>query len=203
MDSDFTPQAMEEDSGKHVLHVDHAYENSQQGVSTILPQHLPIRYLFTISRLKQLQGALPKYHPTSLSCQPSHLPPIFSLSLSNSQNLHRSVLTRAMASSSQNLSVPTDRPSSPPLLDCYVCLRMAKRKPERRQEGPSQIWLLCDNRFCITHKGKEEGVCEINHETYYSKQRHHDIHEVDIYPSLEERNRRMAEAWSRYNSGKS
>ena len=44
---------------------------------------------------------------------------------------------------------------------------MRLRKPELKDKLPKQLCLLCDRPFCIDHKGSEDGVCEINHETYY------------------------------------
>lgn len=40
--------------------------------------------------------------------------------------------------------------------------------------------ILCQRGFCDKHHGTEEGVCEVNHQTYY--QRH--SHLPNIYPSL-------------------
>ncbi|RMJ26579.1 hypothetical protein PHISP_02571 [Aspergillus sp. HF37] len=44
---------------------------------------------------------------------------------------------------------------------------MRLRKPHLKDNPPTQLCLLCDRAFCVDHKGKEEGVCEIDHETYY------------------------------------
>ena len=44
-----------------------------------------------------------------------------------------------------------------------------------------QTCLLCDRNFCEKHKGKEEGVCEIYHETYYRK---HHPQTPAIFPNL-------------------
>jgi len=35
------------------------------------------------------------------------------------------------------------------------------------QVGGVALCLLCDRLYCERHKGKEDGVCEINHMTYY------------------------------------
>lgn len=44
---------------------------------------------------------------------------------------------------------------------------MRLKKPHLQDTLPTQICLLCDRAFCVDHKGKEDGVCEINHRTYY------------------------------------
>ena len=46
-----------------------------------------------------------------------------------------------------------------------------------------QKCLLCNRNFCEKHKGTDEGVCEVNHGTYY--QRHHRL--PNVYPTLEAR----------------
>lgn len=79
---------------------------------------------------------------------------------------------------------------SDPFDDCYVCARMRLRKPEWRQPGLSETCLLCNNRFCEKHKSPDglEGVCEMNHQTYCSKQTHKEFHApVKIFVSLEAR----------------
>jgi hypothetical protein len=50
---------------------------------------------------------------------------------------------------------------------CHVHNRMRLRKPHLKDNLPTQLCLLCNRAFCVDHKGKQEGVCEINHETYY------------------------------------
>ncbi|CDM30538.1 unnamed protein product [Penicillium roqueforti FM164] len=50
---------------------------------------------------------------------------------------------------------------------CHVHDRMRLRKPHLKDNLPTQLCLLCNRAFCIDHEGKEDGVCEINHETYY------------------------------------
>lgn len=73
-------------------------------------------------------------------------------------------------------------------MTCHICLRMAHRKPSWRQHGLAKTCLLYNNEFCPLHKGKEGGVCEINHQTYYRKAKHHILHAPRIiYPSLEVR----------------
>jgi hypothetical protein len=52
--------------------------------------------------------------------------------------------------------------------DCHICERMAETK-SITQEGDAALCLLCDRLYCEKYKGKEEGVCEINHLTYYRK----------------------------------
>jgi hypothetical protein len=46
---------------------------------------------------------------------------------------------------------------------------MRLRKSHLKDNLPNQLCLLCCRAFCVDHKGKEDGVCEINHETYYYK----------------------------------
>ncbi|KAL4876209.1 hypothetical protein BJY04DRAFT_200356 [Aspergillus karnatakaensis] len=54
---------------------------------------------------------------------------------------------------------------------CHVHDRMRLRKPHLKDTLPIQLCVLCNRHFCVDHKGKEDGVCEINHETYYHKHR--------------------------------
>ncbi|KAL3473604.1 hypothetical protein BJX99DRAFT_233193 [Aspergillus californicus] len=44
---------------------------------------------------------------------------------------------------------------------------MRERKPYLRDKLPTQLCVLCNRSFCVDHKGKEDGVCEINHLSYY------------------------------------
>lgn len=81
-------------------------------------------------------------------------------------------------------------PSSEP--DCYVCRRMNSRKPTI-QVGGSATCLLCNKVFCERHKGKEEGVCETNHVSYY---RNHPLRWGTISPSLEARKDTLGERGS-------
>lgn len=60
---------------------------------------------------------------------------------------------------------------------------MRLRKPELKDKLPQQLCLLCDRPFCIDHKGSENGVCEINHETYYLN--HPELHGY-IYRTYED-----------------
>ncbi|KAH7193880.1 uncharacterized protein B0J16DRAFT_86859 [Fusarium flagelliforme] len=50
---------------------------------------------------------------------------------------------------------------------CHVHNRMRLRKPHLKDNLPNQLCLLCNRAFCVDHKGKQERVCEINHESYY------------------------------------
>ena len=76
--------------------------------------------------------------------------------------------------------------------DCYVCCQMRERKGYRNQEGPTKRCLLCNNPYCDTHKGRIEGVCEINHRTYCSKESHRRRHApVEIYVSMEARQKAL------------
>jgi hypothetical protein len=60
------------------------------------------------------------------------------------------------------------------------------KKPYLKDRLPNQLCHLCDQAFCINHKRKEEGVCEINHETYY---KNHPGAQYNIY--------RMYKEWKR------
>lgn len=71
---------------------------------------------------------------------------------------------------------------------CRVCGQMQERRAWK-QTGLSWICLLCSHPYCEAHKGKEEGVCEINHTTYYQR---HDY--PNIYPSLQARERKLGKA---------
>ena len=48
----------------------------------------------------------------------------------------------------------------------------------------TECCVLCSRDFCKAHNSKDESVCEINHQTYYTK--HQQI--AGIFPSLEARN---------------
>lgn len=60
---------------------------------------------------------------------------------------------------------------------------MRLRKPYLKDSLPTQLCHLCDRPFCIDHKGKEKGVCEINHETYY---RNHPAAQNYLYRTYED-----------------
>jgi hypothetical protein len=60
---------------------------------------------------------------------------------------------------------------------------MRLRKPHLEDNLPNQLCVLCNRAFCVDHKGKEEGVCEINHETYYRN--HPDLQE-NLYRTYED-----------------
>jgi hypothetical protein len=45
---------------------------------------------------------------------------------------------------------------------------MRLRKPHLEDRLPNQLCFLCNRPFCVDHKGEKDGVCEINHKTYYS-----------------------------------
>lgn len=60
---------------------------------------------------------------------------------------------------------------------------MRLKKPHLKDSLPTQLCLLCDRAFCVDHKGKEEGVCEINHETYY---RNHPAAQGYLYRTYED-----------------
>ncbi|KAJ5279339.1 hypothetical protein N7478_004711 [Penicillium angulare] len=50
---------------------------------------------------------------------------------------------------------------------CHVHNGMREAKPYLEDNLPNQLCLLCTRAFCVDHKGKEDGVCEINHVTCY------------------------------------
>jgi len=66
---------------------------------------------------------------------------------------------------------------------------LKQRKPSLKQEGPAQKCLLCNNDYCDEHKSASVTLtCEINHETYCSKERHKVRHyPVCIFRNMEER----------------
>lgn len=99
-----------------------------------------------------------------------------------------------MANSALFLSLCEQQDMTDPSINCYVCSRMRQRKPEWKQAGLSRICLLCNNPFCDKHKGKDDGVCEINHVTYCGKQEHKDLHApVKIFKSLDARREALGE----------
>lgn len=65
---------------------------------------------------------------------------------------------------------------------------MRLRKPHLKDNLPTQLYLLCDRAFCVDHKGKEEDVCEINHEIYYCN-----------HPAAQEYLHRTYEDWKKDN----
>lgn len=61
-----------------------------------------------------------------------------------------------------------------------------------KQVSPSTICVLCNNPFCERHKGSDEGVCEIKHETYYNNPAHRHRHApVETFPSLQAREKTL------------
>ncbi|KAJ5121268.1 uncharacterized protein N7515_009229 [Penicillium bovifimosum] len=66
---------------------------------------------------------------------------------------------------------------------CHVHNRMRLRKPHLKDNLPTQLCLLCTRAFCVDHKGSEDGVCEIDHETYY---RNHPAAQEYLYRTYED-----------------
>ncbi|EKD13395.1 hypothetical protein MBM_08478 [Drepanopeziza brunnea f. sp. 'multigermtubi' MB_m1] len=60
---------------------------------------------------------------------------------------------------------------------------MRVKKPYLKDRLPNRLCHLCNRAFCVEHKGEKEGVCEINHETYY---RNHRGIQHSIYRTYEE-----------------
>lgn len=60
---------------------------------------------------------------------------------------------------------------------------MRLRKPHLQDNLPTQLCILCNRAFCVDHKGKEDGVCEVNHETYY---RNHPQAQGHLYRNYED-----------------
>ena len=60
---------------------------------------------------------------------------------------------------------------------------MRLRKPYLKDTLPTKLCLLCDRPFCVDHKGKQEGVCEINHVAYY---RNHPAKQTYLYRTYED-----------------
>ncbi|KAL5040863.1 hypothetical protein BDW71DRAFT_201829 [Aspergillus fruticulosus] len=56
---------------------------------------------------------------------------------------------------------------------------MRLRKPHLKDT----LCVLCSRPFCVDHKGKENGVSEINHETYY---RNHPATQKYLYRTYED-----------------
>jgi hypothetical protein len=65
---------------------------------------------------------------------------------------------------------------------------MRLRNPHLQDKFPTKICHLCGRPFCDDHKGKEDDVCEINHETYYRN-----------HPELQEYLFRTYEDWLEEN----
>ncbi|PYH55236.1 uncharacterized protein BO96DRAFT_79749 [Aspergillus niger CBS 101883] len=66
---------------------------------------------------------------------------------------------------------------------CHIHDRMRLRKPHLQDTLPIQLCVLCNRSFCAAHKGKEDNVCEINHETYY---RNHPATREYLYRTYED-----------------
>ncbi|KAI8710454.1 hypothetical protein NCS52_01562400 [Fusarium sp. LHS14.1] len=70
---------------------------------------------------------------------------------------------------------------------CFVCAQMQSRRLQKhgsmRPADSKEICVLCNRGFCDKNGGKEAGVCEINHQTYY--QRHSGL--PNVYPNLSAR----------------
>ncbi len=75
---------------------------------------------------------------------------------------------------------------------------MRLRKPQLKDTLPTKLCLLCDRAFCVDHKGKQEGVCEINHETYY---RNHPADQKYLYRRYEDWKKDHDEAMADEASG--
>ncbi|ORY99749.1 hypothetical protein BCR41DRAFT_363689 [Lobosporangium transversale] len=88
----------------------------------------------------------------------------------------------------------TETPSAPSGVNCHICSKMAMRKGvAKHYQEPVRHCMLCNKMFCDSHKSPSqptdgdggEGVCEINHSTYYRKR----PNKPDVYMSLEQRAR--------------
>jgi hypothetical protein len=66
---------------------------------------------------------------------------------------------------------------------CHVHDRVRFRKTHLKDNLPNKTRLLCNRAFCVDHKETEEGVCEINHESYY---RNHPGDQKILYRMYEE-----------------
>ncbi|KAL7808737.1 hypothetical protein V8C44DRAFT_335230 [Trichoderma aethiopicum] len=66
---------------------------------------------------------------------------------------------------------------------CHVHKSMRVRKPHLQDKPPVMLCLLCDRPFCDEHKGKQYGVCEVNHVTYY---RNHPERRNEIYRTYDD-----------------
>jgi len=72
-------------------------------------------------------------------------------------------------------------------ITCFVCQRMAKKRLDIKGGVATTRCLLCNRTYCDVHKGEAEGVCEINHYTYFKN--HFGFQ--DVYESLEARERTL------------
>ncbi|EJT70139.1 hypothetical protein GGTG_12312 [Gaeumannomyces tritici R3-111a-1] len=86
---------------------------------------------------------------------------------------------------------------------CHICARMRARRPAHvavlmgrwagevvegkhahlETQGPVRDCILCARKYCEEHKGKDEGVCEINHQTYWDNHKRR-VPEGTIFSSL-------------------
>lgn len=60
---------------------------------------------------------------------------------------------------------------------------MRKRKPHLTDTLPIQRCVLCNRPFCADHKGEHNGVCEIDHVSYY---RNHPALQNYLYRTYED-----------------
>jgi hypothetical protein len=79
------------------------------------------------------------------------------------------------------------------LQDFFVCQDMRTKNPKKHRNlqptGDIQTCLLCARPYCEAHKSQgADGVCEVNHATYYSNHRGF----PNVFPSLDARNRELA-----------
>jgi hypothetical protein len=65
---------------------------------------------------------------------------------------------------------------------CFLC----KEQSQETSGGVHQC-LLCNRAFCDAHKGRFQGTCEANHQTYA----HDHPDQPNVFPSLGERERAL------------
>ncbi|KLU91052.1 hypothetical protein MAPG_09576 [Magnaporthiopsis poae ATCC 64411] len=85
----------------------------------------------------------------------------------------------------EQASKSTDESNPTP---CHVCDRMRTAKSgkhaDRRTVGPVEDCILCARQFCHEHRGKDQGVCEINHQTYWENHKRREGFQGKIFSSL-------------------
>jgi hypothetical protein len=60
--------------------------------------------------------------------------------------------------------------------------RNPKKHGNLKTIGDTQPCLLCDRNYCKIHSGTEEGVCEIDHVSYYNN--HPELRDSVCFPDI-------------------
>ncbi|KAI9237873.1 MAG: hypothetical protein BYD32DRAFT_415350 [Podila humilis] len=99
--------------------------------------------------------------------------------------------------SSTDSSIPEPPRDDVSAIRCHVCQKMILRKGTAKYfQEPLRRCLLCNKTYCASHGSPsyanptpdmEDGVCEINHHTYFRKH----PSKPNVYMSIEHRTRTL------------